>query len=286
MCSSDLLFRRRNKNSMASFARRAGKNRNLLEEVKRISESLIFENGSERKPPAIVPGAGPEGNINGSQFPPRTWALTFDDGPHETFTPQILANLGKLGKHVSFFWLIECLEKNPLLPRKAMELGHALENHSWSHENLDKADPQTLYKEIVKSSERDPDFYGEKPLFFRLPYGAGLSNKTVRQMIAEQKMVHVFWNVDSLDWKDKDPNSILERVKKEMALAKRGIVLFHDIHPQSVEASNLLLRWSDSLAGSPEAHRWVKIPEIVDELNRQKKSPLTTSPGAAHPDQK
>ena len=82
-------------------------------------------------------------------------------------------------------------------------------------------------------------------------------------------MIHVFWNVDSLDWKDKNPETILARVKKAMAAEKKGIILFHDIHPQSVEASKLVLKWSATLDGTPQAQRWVTIPEIVNELNRQ-----------------
>ncbi len=76
-------------------------------------------------------------------------------------------------------------------------------------------------------------------------------------------MIHVFWNVDSLDWQDKDPASILARVKKLMAAEKRGIILMHDIHPQTVEAVKLLL---DSAAPT---QRWVVLPAIVDELNQR-----------------
>jgi hypothetical protein len=55
-----------------------------------------------------------------------------------------------------------------------------------------------------------------------------------------------------------------------MNAAGRGVVLFHDIHPQSVIASKKLVEWSQTLKGS-NAIRWVTIPEIVDEMNGAKK---------------
>ena len=68
-----------------------------------------------------------------------------------------------------------------------------------------------------------------------------MSVTAVRQDIANAGMVHVFWNVDTLDWQDKNPQSILARTLKQMSAYKGGVILFHDIHSQSVIASNLLM---------------------------------------------
>jgi peptidoglycan/xylan/chitin deacetylase (PgdA/CDA1 family) len=239
----------------------------LNAEMKAIAATLDFSEPPERTSMKIQPSAGTEGSISGSQFPANTWALTYDDGPHPTYTPAILANLAELKKHASFMWLAECLINNPTMPAAARAAGMPTNDHSWTHENLNKANAADLNKEITLSSEKDADFFGARPRFFRLPYGAGLSNKTVRKVIADAGMIHVFWNVDSLDWQDKEPTSILARVKKEMAAEKHGIILFHDIHPQSVAGSKLVLQWSETLSGAA-AHRWVTIPEIVDELNK------------------
>ncbi|HEY8280598.1 MAG TPA: polysaccharide deacetylase family protein [Bdellovibrionota bacterium] len=245
----------------------------LNSEMRAIALTLDFsKTADEINPLRIQPSPGPDGTISGAGFPDNTWALTYDDGPHDKYSPQVFANLSALGKKASFLWLVECLEQSPGMVAQAKALGLPTNNHSWTHENLDKAAPEVLQKEIVSSTEKDSQFYGERPRFFRLPYGAGLTNKAVRQLIADNGMIHVFWNVDSLDWKDKNPETILARVKKEMALEKHGIILFHDIHPQSVDASLLLLKYSDTLNGTPRALRWVTIPEIVDELNRARYS--------------
>ena len=75
-------------------------------------------------------------------------------------------------------------------------------------------------------------------------------------------MLHVFWNVDTLDWQDKDPESVFKRAQKQMLQYNRGVVLFHDIHPQSVIASKKLVEWS-----KVQGVRWVKLNDIVKELN-------------------
>ena len=62
-------------------------------------------------------------------------------------------------------------------------------------------------------------------------------------MISENGLIHIFWNVDSLDWQDKDPESIKERVVNQMKVQKRGVILFHDIHQQSLVASKLILQY-------------------------------------------
>lgn len=250
--------------------RRALKDRDLLRRVERIAASAFdFASTLDARPLRIRPGTGPEGTINGTQFAPGTFALTFDDGPFEVRSEQIFGHLKSHKKKATFFWVMEHLERFPAIAPKAKEAGFPLNNHSWTHANLNKADGPTLTKEIIKSTEEETEVYGEKPRFFRLPYGAGLSNQTVRKMIADLGMVHVLWNIDSLDWQDKDPAKILARVKALMASEKRGIILMHDIHAQTVEATKALLAWSATLDGKAEAHRWVTIPEIVDELNKR-----------------
>lgn len=214
------------------------------------------------------PGTGPEGNLSGREFPLNTWALTFDDGPHRTYTRQIVDMLRARGKKTTFFWLAKNVNALRDVVGYARSAGMTLANHSYSHANLSKAGEASLDREIIDSTELEARIYGSAPEFFRTPYGAGRSDSGVRRRIAREKMIHVFWNVDSLDWQDKDARSVFARVKKQMQLEKRGVVLFHDIHPQSVEAATMLMDYSDSLDRSRNKLRWVSMPEIRDELNR------------------
>lgn len=218
-----------------------------------------LEAGREPQSANIFPSAGPQGNVSGSKFPVGTWALTYDDGPSKKYTPSILKNLQSNNMKATFFWLAQNVKSFPTVVANVKAGGMLLANHSFSHANLPKQSQASLNKEINKSTAVETEIYGFKPKFFRCPYGA--CNPHIRQMIADQDMIHVSWNVDTLDWQDKNPASVLARTQKQMAANKRGIVLFHDIHPQSMEASRMLM---EKTRGSV---RWVTMQQIVDELN-------------------
>ena len=46
-------------------------------------------------------------------------------------------------------------------------------------------------------------------------------------------MATFYWNVDTLDWKYKDPEFLYDYALREIENEGRGIVLFHDIQPQT-----------------------------------------------------
>ena len=221
----------------------------------------------------FYPSTGPNGNVVGLIFPKNVWALTYDDGPHPFHTPKIINNLKELDIKATFFWLAENIIPHQSIVDLVRVEGNATENHSWSHVQLTKASESVLNREIIESTLLDTKAYGERPRFFRCPYGAGNSVTRIRKIIADQDLIHVYWNVDSLDWQDKDPSSIVKRAKNQMKLVGHGVILFHDIHPQSVIASKELIEWSKDLKGTENEIRWVTIPEIVNELNREIQAP-------------
>lgn len=218
---------------------------------------------SEKK---IYPSAGKEGNMFGLDFPENTYALTFDDGPAKT-TIEVIDNLHVHNIKATFFVLSQQIvdgkyPKTALLEQKE---GHAIGSHSFTHANFPKISSAKQDYEILDAAKVFESRFGVKPQFFRLPYGAGVSISSIRQKIADAGMIHVFWTVDTLDWQDLNPDSIMQRALKQMNEYKRGIILFHDVHPQSVIASEKLMTYFND----PENKlRLVTIPEIVDELNR------------------
>ena len=256
--------------------RSAGKNQEktndeLNEEITTTSDQIQLVDPKGREPQAekkFFPSTGSNGNIMGLIFPKGTWALTYDDGPSPIHTPKILKNLEATNTKATFFWLAQNVIQYPNIVEQAGLSGHVQANHSWSHQQLPKLSDEGLQKEIVKSTEVESKAYGTPVKFFRCPYGAGNSVPKIRKMIADLNMIHVFWNVDTLDWQDKDPDSIVARAKKQMSSAgNKGVILFHDIHNQSVIASNKLVEWSKTLKGTENEIRWVTLPEIVSEMN-------------------
>ncbi len=213
----------------------------------------------------VFPTAGPHGSVSGTEWPKGNWSVTFDDGPHNSYSARVLANLKAHGFKSTFFELAQNATALPLVSKSLIDGGMELANHSYTHPQLPKLNAVQLHHEIVDANDKLTGVFGFKPTYFRCPYGAGLNVPRVRQMIADQNLIHVFWNVDSLDWQDHNPDSIVVRVKKQMATQGRGVILFHDIHPQSVTASNLIMNYIQATPGLRER----TVGDVVNELNAQ-----------------
>lgn len=189
----------------------------------------------------IYPAVGAAGNITGRGFPANTWSLTYDDGPGARNTSSILADLNRHGYKATFFVLAKQVEALPTITKSLVDSGMDMASHSYTHAQITKLGPQGQQKEIVTSKSVIEQKTGKTVKLFRLPYGAGVGVTSIRQRIANANMIHVFWNVDTLDWQDKNPQSIYQRALKQMSGYKGGVILFHDIHPQTVTASKLLM---------------------------------------------
>ncbi len=233
--------------------------RELADTLKKAWDREGFEAFSGK----IEPGTGPKGNLIGTEFPRKTWAVTYDDGPHPSRTLELLDTLDQNGVKATFFVLAELMTQHQGISREARDRGHGLANHSYTHPQLTKLGSAGLDREIRQSTEDEAAVWNQRPEFFRCPYGLGMNTARIRQVIAEEKMIHVFWSVDSLDWKDRNPRSVLDRVMKQVDREGRGIVLFHDINAQTLEASKLLFPILKE-----REYRIVTLPEIVEELNR------------------
>ena len=82
-----------------------------------------FWSGVSVSPPA-VPDDGP------------VVYLTFDDGPHPTYTPRVLDVLARHNARATVFGVGSLAERWPLIIQRIAHEGHTLANHSWSHESL------------------------------------------------------------------------------------------------------------------------------------------------------
>jgi peptidoglycan/xylan/chitin deacetylase (PgdA/CDA1 family) len=195
----------------------------------------------------LEPDPGPNGHVTGNRFPKGKWALTFDDGPHPTHTQGVLDMLKATGVHATFFWLSQNLIKYSQYAKKAGDAGYSRACHSYSHQNLPTLKPAALNHEVNEALDEFQKIVGKPATLFRCPYGAcGGNGSKIRQMIAGRNALEIFWNVDTLDWQDKNPESVFQRAKKQVDVLGRGIILFHDIHPQSVIASKLLVEYIKS----------------------------------------
>ncbi len=203
------------------------------------------------EPPATgsapVAGTAPaheERELFGRNLPPKTVVLTFDDGPHRQYSQDIAAILKQYEAPAIFFEVGQNLGtvaadgtarlgRLAAVSRELEADGYVVGNHSYSHPQLSKLQGEALTREVASTDTLLKAIDSGRSTLFRFPYGA--RNETALQLVESYHLRSVMWTVDSLDWADPVPNSIVDRVVTGVEHAGRGIVLFHDIHERTVE---------------------------------------------------
>ena len=169
---------------------------------------------------------------------PNRIALTFDDGPNTTITPQVLDLLEEHGIVASFFLIAQNITpESARQARRAFDMGCSIENHSVTHREMNVLPPEEIREEIRVCTEKVTEITGVPPRFFRPPYIA-LSPA-------------LFDAVDSLyfisgsgceDWVPEVPADV--RARRVLGNAKDGeIVLLHDMpgNTATVEALKTII---------------------------------------------
>jgi peptidoglycan/xylan/chitin deacetylase (PgdA/CDA1 family) len=226
--------------------------------------SYMLESKLEISDKKFYPSISKAGNITGNEFPAKVWSLTFDDGPGKATTPVILDNLLKKGLKATFFQLMNQVHNNPALALKIRDAGMEIASHSYSHQQLTKVNEAALEKEITVAVQELKKHHSLEIKFYRLPYGAGVSSPNIREKIAANDLIHVFWNVDTLDWMAQAPEQIVSRTISLMKKTGKdsGVILFHDIHQRTVEATPKIMDYLKQ-----DNRRVCTLEEIVTQMN-------------------
>jgi peptidoglycan/xylan/chitin deacetylase (PgdA/CDA1 family) len=183
----------------------------------------------------------------GDQYPATTLlqkgevVLTFDDGPHPTYTKEILAALAAQCTKATFFNVGEMVKQFPDVAKQVQAEGHTIGTHTWSHRNLGGTSLDGAKSQIESTITFENSVLpnGVAP-FFRFPY---LSDpKKVREYLASRNIAVVGVDVDSFDYRTKGADKIVDNVLKGLQKVERGIILFHDIHEQTAKAVPTVLR--------------------------------------------
>lgn len=161
-------------------------------------------------------------------------AITFDDGPEPTITPQILDILARYNAKATFFVIGRQVPGQEGLLQRMRHEGHEIGNHSWSHPDLSGLPPEAVTDQLQATQRAIAAAGVPVPRLLRPPYGA------VNDMMASHnRLTIVRWNVDPEDWKPTNPEAIAAHI---IAHAHPGaIVLLHDIRPQAVIALEKVL---------------------------------------------
>jgi peptidoglycan-N-acetylglucosamine deacetylase len=217
-------------------------------------------------------------------------ALTFDDGPDPTLTPQYLKILKDNDIKATFFVIGRSVETYPDVLKQVNADGHQICNHTWSHRSLRSMNEDNIKKELTKTEEAiSKAIGGENTKCFRSPFG-DMPKKFIKDNL---EFTHYGWTGDSSDWRFDNPakpDKNLKLIDKDFQENGNSVILFHDIHKVGITAvpvliSNLKekgykfvtvkdLNFEPGMEnmGYTEA----KIPNV--EVNKEEISPTTTEP--------
>jgi peptidoglycan-N-acetylglucosamine deacetylase len=150
--------------------------------------------------------------------------ITFDDGPDERVTPKVLEVLKKHQVKATFFCIGMNAEKYPALVKQTFDEGHIIANHSWCHKNMyGFFSIKKIISDLKRCNDLIKSIIGVNPCFFRPPFG--VTNPNMKRALKKFPLAPVGWSLRTLDTVKKDPNQIMERLRKT---CPGDIVLFHD----------------------------------------------------------
>ena len=165
--------------------------------------------------------------IHGSD--PGQMALTFDDGPNEPHTLQLLEILAEYEAKATFFLIGKYVRRRPEIVRALLSAGHAIGNHTESHPNLILVSARRLREELESCKKALEDASGESSRWFRPPFGGRRPN--VLRTAQELGMKSVMWSVSSYDWNATSSQQIVEKITRQVEGRSRRqseIILLHD----------------------------------------------------------
>lgn len=170
---------------------------------------------------------------------PNEVALTFDDGPNDAATPQLLEVLAQHNVRATFFSMGTFARMQPALSRHVVAAGHLLGNHTMSHPKLSLAPTARVRRELADCNALLEDITGTAIRYFRPPFGA--RRPIVLRIARELGLTPVLWNVTGYDWDRIGADRILGNL--DSGIARNG---------RRGRSSNLLLHDGGHLAmGSP-----------------------------------
>ncbi len=228
--------------------------------------------GPDSGVPAVISNGGPvidltAGRTHSLALPPRTVALSFDDGPDPVWTPQVLAVLAKYHVPGTFFVVGSRVAHYPQLVRDIRAGGSEIGLHTFTHPELREASPTRIDQEFTATQLALAGATGQLSYLIRPPYSSEASavddaGYGVMRQLGQEGYLTALVDTDSNDWQLPGVDSIVNAV---LPVADTGgVVLLHD-------------------AGGDRAQTVAALDQIIPRLQAQGVRFTTVSAGAGLP---
>lgn len=194
-------------------------------------------------------------------------ALTFDDGPNDPYTSQVLDILARYNIKATFFLIGKNVEIYPETAKRIVAEGHAIGNHSYNH-NANHALTDYGSRDILLAQQAIYRITGIKPLLYRPPHG----KKTPWELYSVKKdgLIEVTWDVSANELHTKSPAVLASKIIQETSygdiiLLHDGYGVFHDTTKAdkslTVEALPLIIEQLQS-----KGYRFLTVPQLLSKF--------------------
>lgn len=172
-------------------------------------------------------------------------ALTFDDGPTQSFAEEILSILREKQIKATFFVTGAELEKHMTDGRRMVSEGHELGNHTYSHDRMIFKSSAFIREEIEKTDQliRQAGYEGE--INFRSPYGKKFL--LLPRYLSETGRKNIFWDLEPESYETiaADSEKIADNVTENVRPG--SIILLHVMYASRAESMKAVPKIIDRL---------------------------------------
>jgi peptidoglycan/xylan/chitin deacetylase (PgdA/CDA1 family) len=198
-------------------------------------------------------------------------ALTFDDGPNEPYTSQILDILASHDIKATFFLIGKNVELYPETARRIITEGHVIGNHSYSH-NANHALTEFGARDLEQAQETICNTVGVIPHLYRPPHGK--KSPWELQAVKKEGMLEVTWSASANDQHvlaflgKPTPEEFAREIVSETRPGE--IILLHDgygtLHDTAKSDKSLTVAALPLIIEQLEAkgYRFVTVPELLN----------------------
>ncbi len=151
--------------------------------------------------------------------------LTFDDGPDQLITPQLLALLDRYNAKATFFVTGENVEKHANIMQEISNRNHDIGEHGYSHRHPWRSDPFRYSRDLVSGGRLIRSYLNAQKFFlFRPPYGKFNLITLLYAWFTHKRIT--FWNMDIKDFQENDTKRLEKIIDQNLSAG--SVILLHD----------------------------------------------------------
>ena len=147
--------------------------------------------------------------------------LTFDDGPLQPYTQQVLAALADHCTKATFFMVGRRAMADPALAQEVARQGHTIGTHTWSHRNMSTITTMHALAEIDLGFSAVRRAVGA-PIapFFRFPYL--VQDEAMLAHLGSRNLAAFSIDIDPFDYRTRDPAQVVRDVVRKVDVGQEG----------------------------------------------------------------